>query len=239
MKQKFNKKIGLLGGAGPWASAYAHEHLIKLAQWDYGAVQDHEYPDILHVSEALEGFGARGVEQDQIIAEQLLKTFALFQSWGAEIAIIACNSLHRYYEKIAAEYQDIHVVHLPREGADVLKNRNIEAAAVLCSASSRQDRLHAIALENVNIRPILPTDAQQKRCDAMIETIMAGDETARTFRDFRSLTKEFADQGAQSVISGCTELSWLAHKVQPDLPVVDCLNAALETTLKLAAIEPN
>ena len=72
----------------------------------------------------------------------------------------------------------------------------------------------------------------------MIETIMAGDDTPKTYREFRALTAEFAALGAQTVLSGCTELSYLAHKANPTVPVIDCLNAAVVKALNLSAIEP-
>lgn len=234
MSSVFDKKIALFGGAGPWASAYAHSVLVRQAQQDYGAVQDNQYPEVLHVSSALKGFGAKGIEDDGLIFQQISETFDLFKTWGAKLAVICCNSLHRHAAGLNAVYPDIEIVRLPESGAAELASLGLKRVGVFCSESALVDGLHKKALKAFGLDAVLPDRQQQDRVNAMIETVMAGDTTQVMLGDYRRLTHAFRAAGAQAILSGCTELSYLATKTQTPLPLVDCLDAAMTRTLKLA-----
>lgn len=236
MQTSFNKKIALFGGAGPWASAYAQTALVRRAQWDYGAVEDNEYPDVIHISAALKGFGAKGIEDDGLIYQQLSGTFGFFGQWGAKLAVICCNSLHRHADRLQADHPDIDIVRLPESCAEEVAALGLKRVAVMCSESARADTLHPRALEKYGIEAIVSDRGQQDRVNTIIETVMAGDTTGRLFGDYRALTREFAAAGAQAIVSGCTEISYLATKTQSPLPVVDCLDAALTRTLQKAVM---
>ncbi len=231
----FNQKIALFGGAGPWASAYAHASLVRLAQLDYGAVQDDDYPEILHVSSPLTGFDATGVRTRGGIIDQMQESFDLFTSWRADLAVIACNSLHTFHAELQARNPSITIMHLPDAGAATLAARGVARAAFMSSDSARKDKLHLLALEKAGIEPIVPTAEQQDVINTLIGQVMGGENSMVMARAYRRLGQTFADAGAQAILSGCTEISWLNAKTKPDFPVVDCLDEALKLTLTLAA----
>lgn len=235
---KFNKKIGVFGGAGPWASAHAVLGIVQRSQWDYHAVEDDEYPEIILRSVPLQGFGAKGVEDKDIVRKQLVEHFNRFAQDGTDIAVIACNSLHIYHAELQETHPDMHIVNLPVEGAKAVAAQGAERVGVFCSASSREDNLHEAALREEGINPILPTEDQQTRINGLIRSVMAGNTGAREAQAFRLLSAEFKAAGAQALLSGCTELSYLSHKFQSDVPVVDCLYASITKALELASAEP-
>lgn len=231
----FAKKIALLGGAGPWASTYAHRLIVERAQWDYSAVEDHDYPSILHLSAPCEGFGALGIEDSKAVRAHLYGSFDLFRQWGAEIAIICCNSLHRALDNLVRDYPDIACVGLPEAGADAAAAHGLKKVAVICSESALQDNLHGKALTRHGIEAILPDRGQQDRINDIIHMVMAGDSTQKLYGEYRRLTGEFGRAGAQAIISGCTEISYLGNRAHSERPVIDCLSAAIDKGLRLAA----
>jgi aspartate racemase len=222
-KLKFNKKIGIFGGAGPWASAHAVVGIIQRAQWDYHAVEDDEYPELILRSVPLKGFGAKGIEDSNLVRGQLFENFNRFAQDGTDVAVIACNSLHKFHPELQAAYPGIQIVNLPIEGAKAIAAQGYHKVGVLCSESALEDSLHKTALESVDTKPILPVPDQQRRINGLIRAVMAGNSGAREAQAFRKLSREFEDAGAQVLLSGCTELSYLSHKFQSNLPVVDCL----------------
>ena len=234
MGQKFDKTIGILGGAGPWASAHAVMSIIQKAQWDYKAVEDDDYPELILRSVPLKGFGARGIESPEVLWQQLIDHFNRFDQDNIGIAVIACNSLYRFYSDLQDLYPQIYIIHLPEEGAKAIKRQNYQTAGVLSSASARDDNMHKIALDQQNIKSILPTQAQQDTINELIYAVMAGNSGAREAQAFRALCKDFEQSGAKVLLSGCTELSYLSHKYQSLLPVVDCLYVSLEKALYCA-----
>ncbi len=234
----FNKKIGIFGGAGPWASAHAVVNIVQRAQWDYHAVEDDEYPELILRSVPLKGFGAKGIEDAGLIREQLFHHFNRFAEDQTDIALMACNSLHTFHAELQDAYPSMEIVNLPVEGANAVAAQGHKKVGVLCSASSLDDNLHKTALEDQNIEPILPTPSQQKDINDLIHSVMAGNSGANEAQTFRRLSREFGSSGAQVLLSGCTELSYLSHKFQSNVPVVDCLYVSIARALELAVVEP-
>ncbi len=235
MMTRFPHKVGLFGGAGPWASAHAALTIVQRAQWDYAAVEDEDYPEFILRSVPLRGFGARGIEDRARVREQVLSHFRRFAEDGVDIALMACNSLYAFYDELQAQYPAMTIVHLPAVGADAVAQRGYKRVGLLCSQSASDDHLHTAALSSRNVDAVFPAPAQQEKINHLIYCVMGGNTGAQEAQVFRQLSREFADAGASVLLSGCTELSYLSHKFQSDLPVIDCLYEAINLTLRLAS----
>lgn len=234
----FSKSIGVFGGAGPWASAHAVMTIVQKAQWDYGAVHDDDYPAIVLRSVPLKGFGAGGVEDRTLVFEQLFCHFNRFAADRIDIALMACNSLHVFHGALQSAFPAMDIVNLPEEGAAVVASRGYRAVGVLSSDSAREDGLHQAALEARGVRALLPDADQQEKINILIRRVMGGNTGAEEAQIFRRLSREFAQAGAQVLLSGCTELSYLSQKFQSDVPVIDCLYVSLETAMRRAWTGP-
>ncbi len=234
----FSKKIGLFGGAGPWASAHAAVTIVQKAQWDYRAVQDDDYPEFVLRSVPLKGFGAKGIEDSAIVREQLFQHFNRFAQDGVEVALMACNSLHTFHHELQTAHPKMCIVNLPEEGAETAALHGYKTVGVLSSESALDDNLHKTALEAKGIKVILPTPDQQARINHLIYRVMGGNTGAEEAQIFRQLSREYEEAGAPVLLSGCTELSYLSHKFQSNVPVIDCLYVSVAKAMKLAWTEP-
>ncbi len=230
MDKVFNQKIGLLGGAGPWASAYAHTQLVRFSQTQYGAVEDHEYPEILHLSIPFNGFGALGVENSSLVRAHLNHQISFFNQWGADVILMACNSLHEFYDDIKKQ-TNAEIIHLAIEGAKAVEALGAKSAAILSSQSSLKNNLHYQACSALGIETILPNKHQQDVINNLIYRVMGGDNSQQLREEFLSLAQEFEAQGAHAILSGCTELTWVSTKVSLDIKIVDCFIAGINKTL--------
>ena len=100
MANKF-KTIGILGGMGPLAGATMFTELLKQAQKDYGAEQDNDYPRVILYSNPLESFDEKGQGDDAEISAELTKGIKVLEHAGAELIVVACNTVHKFYtEKV-------------------------------------------------------------------------------------------------------------------------------------------
>lgn len=226
----------MIGGSGPWASAYAHTQLIRQAQHGYGAVKDQDYPDMLHLSIGLDGFGAKGVEQAALVKTKLFEQIDLLNHWQCDVVLIACNSLYEFYPEIKAR-TNAEIIHLPREGMLTVKELGLNTVAVLGSDSSKKANIHFNEAVACGLTAIVTNDDQQQKINHIIYRVMGGDNSEKIRHDFITLAQEFEQQGAQAILSGCTELTWLSTKVNVDIPIVDCLLAGVEKTLKTASLK--
>lgn len=232
--RQFNKKIGILGGVGPLASAHALLKIVQYAQQIYGAVEDTDYPEIFLRSVFFQGFGKKGIEDKSLIKDKLFNEFSKFSEEGVEVALIACNSLHSFYTELQILNPNIKIINLPQEGAEEIACRKYKRIAVLGSESSRYDHLHKQALEPLGIEIIPPNKSQSDLTDELIYKIMGGSVGANEIKTFQDLCTEFKNANAEAVLSGCTELSIISDISPTVIPVVDCLHQSLAKALKIS-----
>lgn len=224
------QKIGIIGGAGPWASAYAVQKIIEYAQWDYKAVQDNEYPEIILKSLHFPGLTENGITKEENNFQILEKTIQGFEKENIKIGLIACNSLHTYFEK--HECNTINFIHLPQEGAKTCYKLKHKKVAVLASDYSIKQNIHKKELNKLNIECVSLSGEEQQIVNNLILAVMQGNTGTKEASQFRSLTKTLQNKGATALLTGCTELSYIAHKYQTQIPHIDCLIESINTTLK-------
>src|SRR5689334_14199037 len=87
--RRFGKAIGIVGGAGPAASAFLYRKLIELCQRE-GAHDYHEFPEII-----IESFPFVRRDEEKI-QRDLALCFEKLQRAGAELGCIASHSFHRF-----------------------------------------------------------------------------------------------------------------------------------------------
>lgn len=228
---KFNKKIGILGGVGPLASAHALLKMVQYAQQAYGAVEDSDYPEIVLRSVFFQGFGRKGIEDKSLIKNKLFSEFSKFSEEGIEIALIACNSLHSFYKELQTLNPNVKIISLPQEGAEEIVRKKYKRIAVLGSQSSRYDCLHGQALEPFGVELIPPNKIQSDRTDELIYKIMGGNVGTNEIKTFEDLCSEFKNANAEAVLCGCTELSIISDISNTHVPIVDCLHQAISKAL--------
>src|SRR5437762_333852 len=100
--RKFTKSIGIIGGAGPMASAFLYESILNVCQKEYRANDYADFPEILLLSYPF----TRGDEEKirSEIAECLLK----LQHANASIFCIASHSFHAFLPSLPNGF--IHLV---------------------------------------------------------------------------------------------------------------------------------
>src|SRR5581483_8630499 len=97
------RTIGVLGGIGPVATVHFYHTLLKIAQQQYGAIQDQDYPHLIINSLAFEGSSEYGLDGNgDMVLEQLLDGSESLQRAGVDLIVVPCGSAHRYIEQLRA-----------------------------------------------------------------------------------------------------------------------------------------
>lgn len=237
---EFNKTIGIVGGIGPAATAYAHSRLIGIAQDEHGAWQDYEFPNIVVVNFPLRGMDERGyaddVETKTALESQLALGYAAIKKAGADIAYMACNTLHSY-EKVLADAGLDEVNIITEAVAYVKVNYPISAVAVLSSEATRRESLYKTAFQQNGIDFIDVTDKQQHAVNTMILQAMGNKNAGQAKKRLEKLCTTLLDSGAGAVVLGCTELSLLAgQETVVSADVIDAQEIALRELLRRSIV---
>jgi aspartate racemase len=201
-----NRRIGILGGAGPLASAEFHKRLIELASTRWGAFQDEDYPEVVHVSHGYPGLTEKGLVDMSAARDTVLRSIEFLRRAGCRHVAIPCNSLHALMPELRAEFGELMLDMIEATAKYVAANAPGKPVLVLGSGSTRKEGFYANVLEMAGLTAILPDPETQQRTNALIEAVMQGDAGERLDRALGELIQEVAPSES-SVILGCTELS--------------------------------
>ena len=231
------KHIGLIGGLGPRASSYFYRLLVDICSENYGAVYDHDYPDILSLSLNSDLVSPAGEINRLKLLSQFNQAFVMLDNYGIDVIAIPCNSIFIYYNEFP-KINNIEVINLPEAIANVALKRSSTNVLLLCSRGLRVSKGYDNYFTSKNININYPNEKHQRMIDEFIYGVMKGTtllELSASFFEFLELLS--ANQ--IEIIIGCTELSVLLGNMKsiPD-NVIDSCRVLADETLKTAYIGP-
>ena len=213
------RKLGIIGGMS-WAStALYYEHINRgIAQRLGGlhsALLAMESLDFAHIA-AMEFAGDwDGIAKVTIDAARRL------EKSGAEGLVIACNTVHKSYDAVAANVA-VPVLHIADAAADRLVADGRTRVALLGSRFTMTEGFVRERIERRGIALVPIESGWMDEVDRIIfEELAAGRVVRDSQRKLKTLITELGKQKVQAVVLGCTELV-LAVDVRANvLPVYD------------------
>lgn len=197
------KKLGIIGGLGPAASAYFLQLVTQMtdAQKDQEHIEAILYscPSIPDRTQYILGKSANNP------SEKMSEVGKNLVQMGVEYIAIPCMTAHYFYNELSDEI-DVPVIHAIRETANYLKERNIHKAGIMATDGSVQSGLFSKELEKENISCIYPSDEMQKLVMSFIyDDVKSGKEI--TMEKLNKVSEALFSMGAEVILLGCTELS--------------------------------
>lgn len=217
--------IGIIGGAGPAASARFHSRLIAAFQ-RHGCWRDADFPGIVHVSVPFAGLSKQGVQDDDAVRNDLHWPVQLLKTAGARIVAVPCNSLHADADHLSRRL-GIQILNMVDLTSEELARRRLTRVAVLSSASTRQSGLYTKSLARRGIEEMPLADAEQAQLTELIERLMGDGNAPGAEAELTNLARQVLQRGAAAVVIACTELSLLT--LAPEIATV-----AVDSSLILA-----
>lgn len=215
------KLIGMLGGTS-WPSTIApyrmlneevarrvgprHSARVALYSIDYSEIRD------CYVGDWNE------------IPALLLKEIRTLLSFSPDCWMIANNTLHTIYDRIADQLPSsppmFHAVHLVR---DHLVGAGLTTVLLLGTRFTMEDGYYADPLRAVGIDVVIPEERDRERVQA-IQTQLADGVVSNDFTGyFVDLLDRHAQAGCEAVILGCTELPLAIPAEVSAIAVIDPL----------------
>ena len=90
--------IGVIGGAGPLAGVFLLERIFFLSRTLYGCYRDADFPKVLLVSFPFSEMLASKIHAYKI-KQELRECIEQLRDNGAEVLVIACNTLHAFLDE--------------------------------------------------------------------------------------------------------------------------------------------
>lgn len=197
------KKLGVLGGLGPMASAYFLQLVIQMSE----AQTDQEHIEVILHSKPQIPDRTRyilGQSSDNPVP-QMVQAGKGLAAQGAELLAIPCITAHYFQEQLEAQI-GVPILNAIEETAFYLKQAGIVRVGLLATDGTLSSRLFQRCLAQHGISCITPQDEDQRAVMHLIyDNVKAGKPVE--FPLFEAVSERLFAQEAQVILLACTELS--------------------------------
>jgi aspartate racemase len=213
------RKLGIIGGMSWSSTALYYDHINRgIAQRLGGlhsatlAIESVDFAEIAAMEFSGDWDG---------IAKVTIEAAKRLEQGGAEGMLIACNTVHRSYDAVAANV-GIPVLHIADSAADRLAADGRTRVALLGSRFTMTEGFVRERIERRGIALAPIANSWMDEVDRIIfEELAVGRVVRDSQRKLKTLITELGKQKVQAVVLGCTELV-LAVDVRANvLPVYD------------------
>lgn len=213
------KKLGIIGGLGPMATAYFMEMIIDMtcAETDQEHIEMVVYncptiPD--RTKHILDNTSPDPFPVMLDIAKKLEKE-------GVDVIAIPCVTATYYLERLQAEIQ-IPILNIMKCVVEHLSENKVKNVGLMATDGTRKTQLFEKYLTEANIKLTLPDTKNQINVMHIIyENIKAGKATEKC--RFDESSEYLKSQGAEVIILGCTELSLIKKEMPLSKGYLDAL----------------
>ncbi len=225
------KNIGILGGMGPEASAYAYKYIIAEVQNQFRPGSESDYPPIVIYNLPLKGLDDTGIKDGDGIASQLIEGVHLLENAGCDFVIIPCNSVHVCYDEVVASCT-VPILHIVDEVRKEINKRNYSRVGLLATETTNTSGLYDTYLENISLRKLNSKD--QQILNSIIGRVSRGEKNDSDFEVIKYFVDCFVNASAEAVILGCTELGLLVDMLPVSISIIDSNHVLAKSAVQKA-----
>ncbi len=229
------KTIGVIGGMSWESSAEYYRLLNRFAKARLGG-HHNARSLMLTVDFASVEADQRAGAWDKL-GEQMADAARRLERGGADIVMLATNTMHRVYESIEAAI-GVPFLHIADPTGEALRAAGVQRVGLLGTRYTMEQTFYAGRLrERFGLETLVPDEAGRGDVHRIIyDELCHGVIDERSREVYQRVIEEMAARGAQAVILGCTEITLLIKQEDSALPVFDTTalhaQAAVEWAVK-------
>lgn len=212
------KKVGIIGGMGPLATADLFEKIIKYAN----AKSDQEnIPVLIYSNPQIPDRTTAILNGGKSPVEELVSTGRVLESMGADLLCMPCNSAHYFHEQIQ-DHLKAPLLNMVKLTVDYLEKEGFKKVAVLGTLSTIKANIYNDFIDKTNIESIEISDQLIEQLNYVIYDVVKANDFHKDIKEFQDLLRDIMqNEKVDAFILACTELPILFEKYKIDLPSVD------------------
>lgn len=211
--------LGLIGGIS-WVSTADYYRLINQGineqlggiNFSQCIIHSFNYADIKRNNET----------QDwDATYRMLLNAARHLKASGATCILLCANTMHYFAERLAAEV-DLPLIHIAVETATEIERSGLKKVGLLGTKITMEFDFFKAKLAEKGIEAMIPDEEDRTFIHQTIfEELGKGIVTAETKKRYQQIIQQLADNGAEGVILGCTEIPLVIQQPDVAIPVFD------------------
>jgi aspartate racemase len=211
--------LGIIGGMS-WESTQSYYRLINEGvKAELGGL--HSADLLIHSVD----FAPIGALQAQGAWDELGNIMASsgtrLQVAGAKGLLIATNTMHKVADDVQ-EATDLPIIHIADATANAIKEQNLTKIALLGTQFTMTQDFYKQHLMDAGLQVLIPEEEARAEIHRIIyEELCQGQIKDSSRHYYVDVIKALAEQGAEGVILGCTEIGLLITQADSPIPVFD------------------
>lgn len=215
------KTLGVIGGMGPQASIRFMELVINSCTKDFGVRENDEFPRILLSNLPAPDLIANR-ENEKKAGDMLEQEAITLEKAGADFLVMTCNTMHVLSPRIT-DSTSIPFISLIDTVVDQIKSDKTKRVGLLGSMTTMTSSLYLEPLRAAGVEVFTPGIDEKNEVVSCIMKVISGAGGLKERSTLKMIIENLQNQGAESVILGCTELPLLISHSDVEIPVFDSL----------------
>jgi len=227
------KTIGLLGGMSWESTVYYYKIINETVKAKLGGL--HSAKIVLYSVDFQEIETLQHSGDWNTTATILSGAARNVENGGADFLVICTNTMHKVEPQIR-DAIDIPILHIADATAEMILGKEIKKIGLLGTAfTMEQDFYKGRLSEKYGLSVLIPDHHDRHIVHQVIyRELCLGKIEDGSRSEYLRIIRSLADQGAEAVILGCTEISLLIQQTHTHIPLFDTTRIHAEKAVDLA-----
>lgn len=228
--KKINKKIGIIGGLGPEATALFYLKIIeKYRVYNYNNLPEifiHNVPISFKLDHHLMSDNTKDEEIKKILKDSIKK----INKNNVDLIAIPCNSIHSVLEDIKYDHKKI--LNIVEEMVSYVKKYDIKKVGLLATKKTIKSKIYSKYFSANSMTLLTPSLIEQKEINRIIDNILLNIKSEDDKNYLLSIIERMKNNGAEAIILGCTDLVLLLKNYTSNIHIFDSLDVLAESVVE-------
>ena len=224
------KRLGVLGGMGPAASA---EFMVRLVAQTPATCDQEHIPFVLWNNPQIPDRSTSLRNNDNRPLPFLLEGIQILKAARCDLIVIPCNTAHFWYDDMVR--LKVPIVHIVDSVADALRDARVAAGTigVMGTQATVELGLYQYKLNKAGWTCIVPTKLEMDSLvQPAIDLVKAGD-MIKSHAMLMTVVDSLIARGATAVVLGCTEIPLAVREYQQDnIPLINSIDSLVKSAIK-------
>jgi aspartate racemase len=227
------KTIGLLGGMSWESSLEYYKAINEGIKASLGGLHSAKIAMVSVDFDPIEKLQHEGDWQGT--AKILIEASQNIQAAGADFLLICTNTMHKVAPQIEAVI-DIPIIHIADATAEELLNKGIKTVGLLGTRFTMEQDFYKERLrEKYSLNVLVPKDEERTLVhDVIYQELCLGQVNEDSKASYLRIIESLAEQGAEAVILGCTEIGLLVKQQDTQVLLLDTTHIHTQKAVQYA-----
>ncbi|MDG1857571.1 MAG: aspartate/glutamate racemase family protein [Emcibacteraceae bacterium] len=214
------KTIGLIGGMSWESAAHYYSGLNQGVKASLGGLHSAKIAMVSVDFAPIEKLQHAGDWDGTavVLSDAALKVEAA----GADFLLICTNTMHEVVPQIE-KHINIPILHIADATADVIKEKGFKKVGLLGTAFTMERDFYKGRMTDKHGIDVITPNADDRKIvhDVIYQELCLGQVTEPSKAQYLKIINRLAENGAQAVILGCTEIGMLVNQKDTAVPLLD------------------